>query len=302
LPLAGIYNYPGIRIAGVPEPAPEDRKITGLDGVAPGYFRALGIPLLRGRDIERTDVRENGSAVVVNEAFVERNLGGRDPIGARFTAGRRLAFEIVGVVGNVRRFDLRSEERPHCYYPYALRPTPFVSVVARTRGDAGRVAGDLRDAIRAVDAQLPVRASAPLSTLVDQAATLPRFSALLLGSFAALALLLAGLGLYGALAQGVARRTREIGVRMALGARAGDVVRLFAGEGVALAAVGLGIGLALALALSGAIRPLLFGVAPHDPATLAAVALLLLAVAAAAAALPARRAARVDPSHALRQE
>ncbi|MGE0455993.1 MAG: ABC transporter permease [Vicinamibacteria bacterium] len=301
LPLGGIYNDTGIRIEGEPEPPPEERKLTGLDGVTAGYFRALGIPLLRGRDLARGDARASGAAVVVNQAFVERNLPGRDPLGRRFRAGS-LEFEIVGVAGNVRRAGLRSDERPHCYYPYELRPTGFVSLVARTRGDASRVAGELREAIRSVDPQLPVRTAEPLSLLVDRAATLPRFSALLLGAFAALSVLLAGLGLYGVLAHGVLRRTREIGLRMALGARAGDVVRLFAREGLALAGVGLGLGLLLALGLARLLRPLLFGVGPHDPATLSAVALLLAAVAAAASVLPARRAALVDPSSALRQD
>jgi predicted permease len=301
LPLGDTYNDTSIRIEGEPEPRPEERKVTGLDGVTPGYFRTLGIPLLAGRDLRPDDVRGDGAAVVVNQAFVSRHLGGREPIGMVFRT-RQLRLEIVGVVADVRRAGLTLDERPHCYLPYAARPTSLVSLVARTRGDAGRVAAELRAAVRGLDAQLPVRNAQPLQALVEQARTLPRFSAVLLGSFAALALLLAALGLYGVLAQGVARRTREVGVRMALGAQASDVVRMFASEGLALAGLGLAVGLLLALSLARLLQPLLFGVGAHDPLVLAGAGMLLVLVAAGASALPSRRAARVDPSLALRQE
>jgi putative ABC transport system permease protein len=301
LPLGGIYEDGNVRIEGEPEPKPEDRKVAGLDGVMPGYFRTMGIPLVRGRDLERSDAREGGGAVVVNEAFVARHLAGREPLGMRFSVGRS-AYEIVGVAQNVRRFGITADDRPHCYYPYPQRPTGYFTLVARTHGDAARVAAELRGAVRAVDAELPLRAARPLTRLVERATTLPRFSAVLLVTFAGLALLLAGLGLYGVLAHGVARRTREIGVRMAIGARPRDIVRLFGREGLELSGLGLALGLLLSLALARLLRPLLFGVAPHDPLTLAAVALLLFAVAAGACALPARRAARVDPARALRAD
>jgi putative ABC transport system permease protein len=301
LPLGDIYEDRNIRIEGEPEPRPEERKVTGRDGVLPGYFQAMGIQLVRGRDLTLADTRPNGAAVVVNQAFVARHLRDREPLGVRFFAGTAV-YEIVGVVRDVRRGSLTSAERPHTYHPYAARPTPYLAVVARTRGDAGGLARELRGAVRELDASLPVRGAFPLSRLVERASALPRFSAVLLGAFAALALLLSGLGLYGVLAQRVARRTREIGVRMALGARASDVARLFGGEGLALAGAGLGVGLLLALLLLRLLEPLLFGVAPYDAATLAAGALLLLLVGALASGLPARRAARVDPARALRSE
>jgi putative ABC transport system permease protein len=300
LPLGGIYVDRSIRIEGEPEPRPEDRKVTGLDGVMPGFFGTMGIPLLRGRDLTAADVRSDGAAVVVNESFAARHLSGRDPVGMRFTAGAA-RYEIVGVARNVRRDGLTTAERPHCYYPYAAGPTPFLDVVARG-GDPAPLARELRAAIGALDPELPVRAARPLASLVARNATLPRFSAVLAAAFAGLALLLAGLGLYGVLAQGVLRRTREIGLRMALGAGAADVASLFGREGLRLVAWGLGLGLLLALAAAQALRPLLFGVAPHDPATLLAVAALLAAVAALASLLPAWRAARVDPARALRRD
>jgi putative ABC transport system permease protein len=301
LPLGDIYEDRNIRIEGEPEPAPEDRKVTGRDGVLPGYFKTMGIPIVRGRDIALGDTRPNGAAVVVNEAFVARHLKGREPLGMRFTAGAAV-YEIVGVARDVRRSSLTSAERPHTYHPYAARPTGYLAVVARTRGDAGALARELRGAVRAVDPSLPVRGAFPLESLVERATTLPRFSAVLLGAFAGLSLLLAALGLYGVLSQRVARRTREIGVRMALGARPGDVVRLFGGEGLALAGAGLAGGLLLALLLLRSLKPLLFGVAPYDPLTLVAGAALLLLVGALASGLPARRAARIDPARALRSE
>ncbi len=223
-------------------------------------------------------------------------------VGKVFTLGSGTAFEIVGVAGSVRRASLNRIERSHFYIPFSQFPRQRVSLVVRAAVDPSVLAEDLRAAVRAEDPELPVSSLQPLSGYIVQAVELPRFNAQLLGVFALVAVGFAALGLYGVLAYSVSRRTSEIGVRMALGARGSDVLRLVTGAGLRLVLGGLAVGLVAALALGSPVSELLYEVRPQDPATLVSVAALLLAVSLAASYLPARRATRVDPMSALREE
>ncbi len=302
VPLSGIYNDTALRLADEPEPPADQRKVAGLDSVSPGYFEAMGIPLLRGRGFDDRDGRDERLVAVISETMARRFWGDRDPLGRRFVVGGDREVEVVGIAGDVRHLGVAAPARPHFYVPFPARPVFNLSFVVRAAGDPSALQPALRDALRALDVELPVPSWAPLERLVSQDRALPRFSATLLASFAALATGLAALGLFAVLAWGVERRRTELGVRLAIGAAPADLRKLVVREGVGLALLGLAPGLALAVAVSGLLRPLLFGVAPVEPATLAAVALVLLAVAGFAAWLPARRAAALDPAAALRAE
>ncbi len=234
--------------------------------------------------------------------MARRFWGERDPLGRRFVVGGDREVEVIGIAGDVRHLGVAAPARPHFYVPFAARPVFNLSFVVRAAGDPSALQPALRDALRGLDLELPVPSWAPLADLVRQDRALPRFSTTLLASFAAVATGLSALGLFAVLAWGVERRRTELGVRLAIGAAPGDLRKLVVREGVGLALLGLVPGLALAVAGSSLMRPLLFGVAPSEPATLAAVALVLLAVAGFAAWLPARRAAALDPAAALRAE
>jgi putative ABC transport system permease protein len=302
VPLAGIYNDAGLRLADEPEPPADQRKVAGLDSVSPGYFEAMGIPLLRGRGFDDRDGRDDRLVAVISETMARRFWGERDPLGRRFVVGGDREVEVIGIAGDVRHLGVAAPARPHFYVPFAARPVFNLSFVVRAAGDPSALQPALRDALRGLDLELPVPSWAPLADLVRQDRALPRFSTTLLASFAAVATGLSALGLFAVLAWGVERRRTELGVRLAIGAAPGDLRKLVVREGVGLALLGLVPGLALAVAGSSLMRPLLFGVAPSEPATLAAVALVLLAVAGFAAWLPARRAAALDPAAALRAE
>ncbi|MCM2255664.1 MAG: ABC transporter permease [Vicinamibacteria bacterium] len=303
VPLAGIYNDTALRLADEPEPPADQRKVAGLDSVSPRYFATLGIPLLRGRDFDDRDGTAEGPiAAVISETMARRFWGERDPLGRRFMAGGGIELEVVGIAGDVRHQGVAAPPRPHFYVPLAARPVFNLSFVVRPDAEAGPLQPALRQVLRGLDPELPGAWWQPLTDLVHQDRALPRFNTTLLATFALVATGLAALGLFAVLAWGVERRRAELGVRLAIGAAPRDLLRLVVREGVVLALAGLVPGLALALALSGALRPLLFGVAPAEPLTLAAVAVLLVAVSAFAAWLPARRAAALDPAAALRAE
>jgi len=210
--------------------------------------------------------------------------------------------EVIGVVADVKESELSEKARPEMYAPFTQTPWPFFSIVVRTERDPAPFAAALRGAIARLDPEQPPGDVRTLTHYVRQAAARPRFTATLASAFAAIATLLAGLGIYGLLAYGVAQRRREIGIRLALGAQPGDVRRLVMTQAAALGAAGLGAGIAGALLLTRALSSLLFGVTAADPATFGAVSLLLMAVVVAAAYLPARRATRVDPMIALRAD
>ena len=290
-------------------PLPPGVKPTGevYRVVSPEYFATLGLPLKRGRLLTAGDRRER-PAVVINEALAKRYYPGEEPLGKEIYLGapdNRLFDRgtIVGVVGNTRDDGLGREPLPTVYIPLAVMPDwPFFSYVVRTAGAPGPVAAAAREAIRALDPNLPVRNVRTLDAVLAESVAPARWSTTLLGVFAAIALLMAGLGVFGVLSFAVTQRTRELGIRIALGAAPASVQRMVVGQGLGLVGAGLALGLVGAFALTRLMASMLYGVAPTDPVTYAAVGAVLVAIAVVASYLPARRATRVDPIIALRAD
>ena len=272
--------------------------------VSPGYFKTLQIPLVRGRTF--TDADGSGAtppALIVSQATAKKFWGDADPIGRALTrsADRSVTFTVVGVVGDVRSTAL-NQESPALYYPVAWRVWPLMDVVVRTSGSPEALLPSIRQKVRELDAQLALANIRTLDEWVANSAAQPRLDSVLLAVFAGVALVIAAIGIYGVLAYSVSQRTREIGLRIAVGARPASVVRLVVAEGMTVAAVGICTGLFVASATGRALASLLYGVQPRDPATFGFIAAALTFVAVAACAIPARRAARVDPMVALRHE
>ncbi len=274
--------------------------------LSPGYLQAIGARIVSGRDFTDRDRPPAPTTVLVNEALVRKYFHGQDPIGQRLNFDRPGGTSpwrtIVGVVGDYREELVDIEARPTIYEPIAQNTDLMFTLVMRTPTPAAALVPGVRAILRDLDPGLPVPAVHPLAAQVTEAMAPRRFSASLMGLFAAAALLLAAVGLYGVLAYLAEQRTHEIGVRMALGASGADVVRLVARQAAVLVATGLAVGVVLALAAGRAIRGLLFGVQPTDPATFVAVALILASAAAIAVAIPVRRALRISPLTALRAE
>ena len=268
---------------------------------SPGYFKTMGIPLLRGRDF--TDADGPTLVTIVSQATAKKFWGDADPIGRtlRRSADPRVAFTVVGVVGDVRNTAL-NQQSPTLYYPVAWRVWPLMDIVVRADRSPEALLPALRERIHGLDPALALANVRTMDQWVSNTSAQPRLNAVLLGVFAAVALLIASLGIYGVLAYSVNQRTREIGLRMALGAKPAGVLQLIVGEGMKVVLFGIGIGLLGGLALGRLVSSLVFGVTVRDPATFATVAVILAAVGLAACAIPARRASRVDPMTALRQE
>jgi len=242
--------------------------------------------------------------VVVNQSFVDRYFPGEQPLGQGIDIGNGTDgfYQIVGVVGSVRYEGLGSSPEPTMYVPFKQGVFSTMWIVARTDGDPVQQSSAVRQAVTSIDPSLPAYSIASLASIVSDSVAQRRFSMLLLGVFALIALFLAAIGLYGVVAYSVNQRTQEIGVRMAIGAQRGDVFRLIVGGGMKLAVIGVILGLAGALAAARVVETMLFGVTPFDPASYGTTAGVLLAVAALACYMPARRAMQVDPLAALRQE
>jgi putative ABC transport system permease protein len=271
--------------------------------VTPDYFRTMGIPLLQGRDFTEHDRGDSPFVLIVSETFARGFWPNEDPIGKRVSPGKGNGFgTVVGVVGDVRNLTLADDARPAFYLSYGHVGMPGLSVVVRTAVRPETLSSALRAEALALDADLPIYNIRAMSTIVSDAGGQPRFQTMLLGLFGASALLLAAIGVYGVMAYSVTERTREIGIRIALGASRGDVLRLVVGQGVVLMLIGVGLGLAGAIAATRLMGSLLIGVSATDPVTFAIVSALLIAVGLAACLIPARRAARVDPMVALRYE
>jgi len=291
-------------VLGRPEPPPGQEASANHRAVGPGYFGALGIPLKQGRLLTARDTEMAPMVAVVDEAFVRRFFPNESPIGHGIDIGNGStgAYEIVGVVGDVRYGGLAEAPAPTMYVPYKQDVFSSMWVVARTGGDPLAAAGAVRQTLRSLDPGVPAYSMTPLAAVVDESVAGRRFSMLLLGVFAIIALFLAAIGLYGVVGYGVTQRTREIGLRIAMGASHGDVVRLIVGGGMKLALAGVAIGLAGAIGLARLVQAMLFEVEPVDPASYAVTSGVLLAVAVLACYVPARRAMRVDPLVALQQE
>jgi putative ABC transport system permease protein len=272
--------------------------------VSPDYFRVMGIPLLKGREFSSADLERAPMVTVINEAMARRLWPNADPIGQRIkeTSNERAWREIVGIVGSVRHRARGEEPRPEMFVPWSQSPAPRLNLVVRTQAEPARFGAALRRAVTAADAELPIFELRTMEERLYDSVAQPRFRTTLLGVFAALALAMAVVGLYAVLANAVAQRQREIGVRMALGAQQRDVLSLVVGQGMWLTLLGVGIGLTAALALSRVLRTLLFEVSPTDPMTFAAIPLILVSAALLACWVPARRATNVDPMEVLRCE
>ena len=302
--LTGTAGF--FEIEGRPAPRAGEPPSSWISVVGGGYFEAMGIPLLRGRLPGDADTEKTPPVFVIDEALERRFWPGEDPIGTRLTwrrgEGEKVSGEIVGVVGSVRWIGMAASPQPTTYFWFPQDPRRELTIVARTLGDPIAMAGVLAAQVREVDPNQPVAEVHAMRDFVLADLAQTRFTMLLLGTFAAAALLLAAIGLYGVIAFSVAQRTREIGVRVALGAQRRDVLRLVMGRGILLIGLGLAVGTAAALALGRVIAGLLYGIKPADPATLVAVALFLAGVAVLATYVPARRATHVDPMVALRAE
>lgn len=300
-PLSGPPNR-GLRIEGNPEPAPNQQPDAAFQIITPGYFRATGMTMVAGRAFLETDRADSPAVAIVNQAFVNRYFAGRGPVGRVLSFGGDKRHEIIGVVADARFRSVERPADPAFYVPLRQNDErwdalAFIVWSDRPTGVPALVSLAVHDA----DPQQPISRIRAFDEILSTSMAGRRFNTWLLGLFAAAALALAAIGAYGVMALSVTSRTREIGVRAALGASPGRIVRMVLGQGLALSAGATVLGLSAAAALSHFMASLLFGVPVRDPATFGAVAVVLTAVAMAAAVAPARRALRVDPTAALRE-
>ena len=304
LPLSGQSSATDFKIEGLPEPPPGEWPVTAIRVISPDYFRTVRTPLLKGRTFTERDNADAPAVAVVNKTLADRFWPGDDPIGKRlaYSGDDLVSVEVIGVVGDVRHDGLDADHAPATFRPHAQMPARFMNLVVRTTANPATLAPVIRSEVQAIDRDQPIAEVRTLENIVARSIGQPRFNTLLLGQFAALALLLAAVGIYGVMSDFVVQRTNEIGIRMALGARAADVLTMVLRKGLALVILGLGIGLAGAFALTRLLESLLFGVTAADLATYVGVALLLSLVAVVAILLPALRATRVDPLTALHYE
>jgi putative ABC transport system permease protein len=306
LPFAGQAAGTWVGIAGRPASKPGEELYGVIRTVMPGYFRTMGIPLKRGRDFTAGDnAQSTPYRFIVNEAFVRKYLPGEEPIGKSINAwmDRQNPYgEIIGVVGGVKEGSLDKEPMPTVYYIYSHLSYTSMILVVRSNGNLMGLAEPVRRIIRELDSAQPVAEIRSMQEILGQTFARQRFSALLLIGFSIAALLLAAVGIYGVLAYSVSERTREIGVRVALGAEPSRIVALIVGNGARPVLAGIAAGIGGALGLSTLIKSLLFGVGPRDPLTFAIAPVMLMGVALIAAYVPARRAARLDPMQALRTQ
>ncbi len=290
-----------VEVSDAPGERGDGRYQTDLNQVTPGYFSALRIPLVSGSLF----VEGERNVALINETLARRIWGDRDPIGRTFVPGldaNEAEVRVVGVVGDGKYRSLSDGPRAMIYLPFSDFYSASMSLVARTSGEQPLIAGAMRDVVRAADDELPLMTNAPLEEVIGLSFLPNRIAAITAGTFGALGLLLAAIGLYGVLAYTASRRTREVGIRLALGAPRGSVRRLIVGGGIRLTAIGLAIGFVLAAVLARFLGSLLHGISPTDPPTFAAIALLLTATTLLACVGPARRATRTDPMQALRHD
>jgi putative ABC transport system permease protein len=321
--LERVHAIPGVRDAGIinslnasfpfsideqPPPPPDRKPSARINQVSADYFRTMGIPLRAGRFFDDRDVKSAQPVVIVDETFAQRYFPDEDPIGKNITGefsrgAGNTSRRIVGVVGGAKYWTLSKEPFPHMYFSYLQENWWSMSLLVRVQaGDPMKLAAPIRAALATIDKDQPIHSFKSLQAEVADLVAPQRFTTMLLAGFAALAALLAAVGIYGVMSYAVTQRIHEIGIRMALGAQTHDVMKVVMRQGVILTAAGVTIGLAASFALTRLISDLLFGVKATDPATLVAITLLLLVVALVACFIPARRATRVDPIVALRYE
>jgi len=307
LPMSGSNASVSFSIEGNTS-AKADHPSESISVVLPGYFKTMRVPLLSGRFFGENDGVKSAPVIIINQAFTNKYFPSENPIGKRIRVDlgdgvfENPAREIVGVVGDIRRKGLPVESEPAYYLPYAqaVVTNPFLTI--RTGGDPFTVENELRAVLHDMDKSVPLYQVSTLESYVSKSVAQPRFQTLLLCFFGVIALILSAIGLYGLLSYTVAQRTLEIGLRMALGAQRGDVLRMIVRRGLTLALVGLGAGLAVSAMTTRLLSGMLYGIRPFDPVTFAAVPGVLLFVSLAASSLPAYRAARLDPVETLREQ
>jgi putative ABC transport system permease protein len=307
LPLTGSQMTVSFNIQERPT-RPGERSTSNMAIVTPGYFRTIGAPFLRGRDFNEQDDSNTAPVLIVNQAFARRFFPGENAVGKRIEPGATSGpggtkmREIVGVVGDAKQSPLKPEPEPIYYFPYKQLPWCCPSVVVRSAAAPLRLEPEIRSALGSLDKQLPIYNVRTLEAMLGAGVAAPRFQMLLVGSFAAIALLLIATGLYGLLAHAVVRRTREIGLRIALGASRGEVLAMVFKQAMILVLLGIALGLAGAFAGGRVLGNMLYGVAPNNPLLLTVACLVVVFTGALASYLPARRAASIDPMQALRSE
>jgi putative ABC transport system permease protein len=304
LPLAGMGPATSFWRADQPQPAPNDRPVADARPVTAGYFTAMGIPLLAGRDVTENDTADRPPVAVINESFARQIYPGDNPIGRQFilNLGNEQPHEIIGVVGDVKLVSLDGEIRPTAYLSSRQYAFGIMTYVVRTDSDPATIAPAAVRVIREIDPLLPVSAVRPLDEVFAESIARPRLTASAMSIFAGAALLLAALGVYGIVAYSVAQRSREFGIRVALGAKPTQIVSMVVGQNLRVVAIGVILGIAVAIPATRMLRGLLFNVQPNDPATFIAIGVMLSVVAMVASYLPARRGTRVDPVVTLKSE
>jgi putative ABC transport system permease protein len=308
LPLTGEHSDNPFHIPGRAY-GPSEFDDAFFRQVTPGYLATMRIPLLAGRWLDERDAASSPGTVLVNQAFAKRFFPGQDVPG-QDVVGKRLQLmgdlqpnrEIVGIVGNISHTALSDPQQPEMYVAYAQYAPPTMNLVVRAAATPDSLAASLLQTVRGLDSDETISAIRSMDNVVDSSVSQPRFSSTLLSLFAALALVLASVGLYGVMAYSVSQRTNEIGIRIALGAKQTDVLKMIVVQGMTLALMGVAIGLAGALAIGHFLATMLYQVKPTDPLTLVFMSIALIGVSLLANYIPARRAANVDPMVALRYE
>jgi putative ABC transport system permease protein len=299
LPLGGLGALNDFAVEGAPQPPPDVNQEIAVAGATPEYFKAIGTPLVRGRLFTDLDQPKSPPVVLLNEAAARKWFPNQDPIGRRVLSGG--PREVVGIVGDVLQRTPGQPAVAQMFVPFTQRTGRTIRLIVRTSGDPLTLAAAVREQVRALDPNLPLPQATPLADVVTRSVARPRFYMSLLTLFAAVALVLSATGIFGVMSYAVAQQSKEIGIRMALGARAPDVLRSVVGRALALAGAGVIVGVGAAVLLGGFLGNQLFGVTRFDPATLGAVIVVLMASAALASLLPATRAARIDPIRAFRE-
>jgi putative ABC transport system permease protein len=305
LPFSGNESNSSFMVEGRPVPDPAQRPRAFYRVISSDYTRSMGIPVRQGRGFTDTDNLDSGSVVIINETAAKRFWPSEDPIGKRIKKGRPESKNpwrtVVGVIGSVSHTALNIEPQPEIYEPYLQSPGLAITLVARA-ASAGNMFGVLRTEVLAIDKDLPVSGIMLMTDRISNSVAQPRLYTLLLAVFGAVALVLAGVGVYGVISYSVTQRTNEMGLRMALGAQRADILRLIVGHAMLLVTIGLLAGLGLTLALLRLMSSLLYGVTATDPVTFLIVSIFLLLIGLVASILPAHRATKVSPMVALRSE
>jgi putative ABC transport system permease protein len=304
-PFSGVGSATDFSIVGEAPRAAGEAYGTGVRVVEPDYFLTMGIPLLSGRTFAEREFAQQSNVVIVNKALTDKYFAGRNPIGQKLIIDMKdenAPDEIIGVVGDVHLSDLAAAPFPVAYWPYAEMRYPAMTVLVRAATSPQSLLAPIREIVAQLDKEQPIAKIATMDELVGNSLARSRFTTLLLTCFAAVALVLACIGVYGVMAYSVSQRTQEIGIRVALGAQRADVLRLVLRQGLRLAAIGVAIGAAVAVAVARLMTTLLYGVSAGDSLTFIGVTVLLACLALMACYIPARRAMRVDPLIALRNE